>query len=42
MLVKFKQNRMVKLHEIWSFLTKQIRFLTIFDKALTTFWKTLL
>ena len=34
MLVEFEQNRMVQLHEILSFFTKNRDFKTVFDKAL--------
>ena len=37
MLVKFEQNRMVRTIQYFELVDK---WLTIFDKVLTTFWKT--
>ena len=43
MLVKFKQNRMVQTTRNFEvFYKKNGFFKTIFDKALTPFWKTFL
>ena len=43
MLVKFEQNRMVQTTQNFELFDKKPRFFkTIFDKALTPFWKTFL
>ena len=41
MLVKFEQNRMVRTKRNFELLTTE-KWLIIFDKALTSFWKTFL
>ena len=40
MLVQFEQNRMVRTRQNFELLEK--KWLTIFDKVLTPFWKTFL